>query len=87
MEKLMQELLAEQRKTNELLAYNNTGKDPNELLTAEQIAEEYGIPEQAVSKMFRDTKLQVQRWTRPFKVKRKKFDEYTETNHDYLCGR
>ena len=61
MEALMQELINQQKKTNELLMYGYQGKNPNELLTIEQVAEETGIGIGKVQRMFRDPKLQVQR--------------------------
>ena len=85
MEELIIQLLQEQKQTNELLRYGYQGKNPDELLTAKQISKEYGIAEQKVLYIFKDPKLEVQRWTRPFKVKRKIFNEYLDKNHDYLC--
>ena len=80
-------LLREQQKTNELLEkLINQNKDPNELLTAEQIKEETGIGINMVRKMFRDEDLPVQRYTVPFKVTRKSFNEYLNRKHDYLCS-
>ena len=80
-------LLREQQKTNELLEkLINQNKDPNELLTAEQIKEETGIGINMVRKMFRDEDLPVQRYTVPFKVTRKSFNEYLNRKHDYLCN-
>lgn len=43
MEELLKELIKEQCKTNDLLRYNGKGKDPYELLTADQVSEEYDI--------------------------------------------
>lgn len=60
-------------------------KDPNELLTAEQIKKETGIGINMVQKIFRDPELAVQRYTIPFKVTRKAFYEYVNKKHDYLC--
>lgn len=81
----MEDLLKEQRKTNELLeTILNTNKDPNELLTAEQIAKETGIGINMVRKLFRDKELPVQRYTIPFKVTRKAFNQYISVSHDYL---
>lgn len=78
-----------QEKTNELLKdileRKNLEKDPDELLTIEQIVEEYEIGKVKVLKIFQDPKLPVQRYTKPFKVKRKCFEEYFETRHDDLC--
>ena len=80
-------LLREQQKTNELLEkLIKQNKDPNELLTAEQIKEETGIGINMVRKMFRDEDLPVQRYTVPFKVTRKSFNEYLNRKHDYLCS-
>lgn len=87
MEELLRELVKEQKRTNELLAYNSQGKDPYELLTKEQIYEETGIGENMILKMFQDPKLPVQRYTRPFKVARKAFNDYILENHDYLIER
>ena len=84
-EKLMKQIIEELKKTNELLKGTYRGRNPNELLTAKQISKEYGIRQQTILDTFQDPKLEVQRWTRPFKVKRKVFDEYLDKNHDYLC--
>lgn len=63
------------------------GKDPNELLTIEQIKEETGFGLGTVQKMFKDKNLQVQRYTTPFKVTRQAFYKYINENHDYLSER
>ena len=60
-------------------------KNPNELLTIEQIVEEYSIGKVKVLKMFQDPNLPVQRYTKPFKVIRKAVDKYFEVRHDDLC--
>lgn len=82
----MEELLEEQRKTNELLEkLINQNKDPNELLTIAQIQKETGIGINVLQRMFRDEELAVQRYTIPFKVTRQAFNNYINTKHDYLC--
>lgn len=77
-----------QEKANELLENilenRQTGKDPNELLTIEQVVEEFDIGKVKVQKMFNDPALPVQRYTRPFKVKRKAVEKFFEIEHDYL---
>lgn len=81
-----EKILKEQQKTNELLErLLKQSKDPNELLTAEQIKEETGIGINMVRKIFQDEELPVQRYTIPFKVTRKAFNEYLNKKHDYLC--
>ena len=87
MEELLKELLNEQRKTNDLLMYSNEGKDPNELLTIEQVKEELCFGLGTVQKMFRDPNLAVQRYTTPFKVTRQALNKYLNENHDYLSER
>jgi len=87
MEELLKELIEEQRKTNELLMYSNQSKDPNELLTIEQVKEETGFGLGTVQKMFKDSKLQAQRYTTPFKVTRQALHKYINENHDYLSER
>ena len=81
----MEELL---KRTNELLeqliAQN---KDPNELLTAEQIKEETGIGINTVRKMFQDPEFPAQRYTSPFVVARGAFNQYLNSRHDYLSER
>lgn len=82
----MEELLQEQKKTNELLEkLISQNKDPNELLTMEQIKDETGIGVNMLQKMFKDKELQVQRYTVPFKVTRQAFNNYINVRHDYLC--
>lgn len=81
----MEALLKEQQKTNELLEkLLKENKDPYELLTAEQVHEEFDIGINMVMKMFQDKDLAVQRYTRPFKVARQVINEYITKNHDYL---
>lgn len=83
-----EKLLQEQRKTNELLEkLINQNKDPNELLTVEQVHEEFGIGVNMIRKMFKDPELQVQVYTIPFKVTRKAFNDYVSVRHDYLSER
>lgn len=85
MEESINELLKEQKKTNELLeTILNTKKDPNELLTIEQVHKETKIGINMVRNMFNDPKLPVQRYTVPFKVTRKAIQEYISISHDYL---
>lgn len=84
MEALIQELINQQKKTNELLMYGYQGKNPNELLTIDQVAEETGIGKGKVQKMFQDQKLQAQRYTTPFVVTRQALNEYLKESHDYL---
>lgn len=87
MEELIKELIEEQKKTNDLLRYNQQGKDPYELLTIEQVKKETGFGLGTVQKMFKDPELPVQRYTTPFKVSRKAVDDYISVNHDYLSKR
>lgn len=87
LEEILKELLEEQRKTNDLLMYNNSGKDPNELLTIKQVHEEFDIGENRVREIFKDPELPVQRYTIPFKVTRQAFNKYINENHDYLLER
>lgn len=84
MEELLKALIEEQRKTNDLLMYGYQGKNPNELLTIEQVHKEFDIGENMVRKMFNDPKLPVQRYTSPFKVTRQAMYSYINENHDYL---
>ncbi len=87
MEELLKTMINEQKRTNELLMYGYQGKNPNELLTVEQIHEEFKIGIITVRKMFQDKSLPVQRYTTPFKVTRKAFNDYINKNHDYLSER
>ena len=82
---MVQKLLEEQQKTNELLEkLIKQQKDPNELLTATKIHKETGIGLDTVRKMFADPKLAAQRYTFPFLVTRQAFNNYINENHDYL---
>lgn len=84
----MEELLQEQQKTNKLLEkLIIQNKDPNELLTVEQVHKEYNIGINMVRKMFNDPNLAVQRYTVPFKVTRQALNNYMNENHDYLSER
>lgn len=83
-----QQILQEQKKTNELLEKLITqNRDPNELLTVEQIHKEFNIGINMVRKIFNDPSLPVQRYTVPFKVTRKAFNDYINIEHDYLSER
>lgn len=83
-----EKLLQEQQKTNKLLEQLlKQNKDPNELLTAEQVKEETGIGINMVRKMFKDPELQVQIYTVPFRVTRQAFNNYISQRHDYLSKR
>ena len=83
-----EKLLQEQQKTNKLLEQLlKQNKDPNELLTAEQVKEETGIGINMVRKMFKDPELQVQIYTVPFRVTRQAFNNYISQRHDYLSER
>lgn len=79
----MEDILKELQEIKTILN-TNKGKDPNELLTAEQIAEETGIGINMVRDLFKDTKLAVQRYTRPFLVTRQAWNNYVSNSHDYL---
>ena len=73
----MEELLKEQQKTNELLEKMlKSKKDPNELLTAEQISYETGIAIDKVRQLFNDPDLAVQSYTKPKLVTRKAWNEF-----------
>lgn len=87
MRKMEKEILEEQKRTNELLEkLIKQNKDPYELLTINQIHEEFGIGTNMLNKMFRDPELPVQKYTVPFKVQRRAFEEYTSVRRDYLCS-
>lgn len=64
-----------------------SGKDPNELLTIEQVREETGFGVGTVQKMFKDPELDAQRYTTPFKVTRQALNKYLNSKHDYLSER
>lgn len=86
MEELIRELVEEQRITNKLLQWGYKGKDPDELLTIEQVSKEFGIGPNKAREMFNDKELPVQTYTRPFKVKRVAVLSYMDKRHDYLKG-
>lgn len=75
------------RKALEDVNFTTNGKDPNELLTIEQVHKEFNIGKNMVQKMFKDPELPVQRYTSPFKVTRKAVQEYVNVKHDYLSER
>lgn len=62
-------------------------KNPNELLTAEQINKEFDIGINMVRKIFKDKALPVQKYTTPYKVTRAAFEKYINEKHDYLSER
>lgn len=81
-------LLEEQRRTNQLLEkLIKQSKDPNELLTIEQVKEETNFGLGTVQKMFKDPRFKAQRYTVPFVVTRKALYEYISEGHDYLSRR
>jgi len=81
----MEELLREINNKLEKIIIQN--KDPNELLTINQVVAETGIGINTVQKMFKDPELPVQRYTVPFRVTRQAFNKYINENHDYLSER
>lgn len=82
----MEQLLEEQKRTNELLKQLiNQNEKVDELLTIEQIHDEFNIGVNTIRKMFNDSELAVQKYTVPFKVKRGVLLDYMNTRHDYLC--
>lgn len=90
-EEILQQILEEQKNTNKLLqdiiSTNNcdsNGKNSNDMLTIVQVAKEYNIGINKVREIFNDPTLAVQRYTIPFKVKRKVFEEYFDKSHDNL---
>lgn len=78
----MEEIVKELQEIKGLL--ENQKKNPNELLTAMQIHDEFEIGINMVQKIFRDPDLPVQRYTVPFKVTRQAFEKYLNEKHDYL---
>ncbi len=81
-------ILQEQKRTNALLEeILHQEKNQYELLTIEQIHREFNIGVNKLQKMFGDPKLAVQRYTVPFKVTRKAFQDYISESHDYLSDR
>lgn len=58
----------------------------NDLLTVEQVHQEFDIGINMVQKMFKDPELPVQRYTKPFKVSRQALNEYMTKEHNYLKG-
>lgn len=88
MEELLQELLIEQKKTNQLLNREIIDREKQEeMLTIKNIASEFGISPATANRMFNDPELPVQRYTTPFKVMRKHLMEYFGKRHDYLSKR
>ena len=69
MEKLLQEI-------NSKLEILVNKKDDYELLTAEQLSEETGIPINNVRNLFNDKNLAVQTYTKPRLVTRKAWNEF-----------
>ena len=69
MEKILEEI-------NSKLEILVNKKDDFELLTAEQIAEETGIPINNIRKLFNDKDLAVQTYTKPRLVTRKAWNEF-----------
>jgi len=70
---------------------NNTqsvdGKDPYELLTIEQVCEEFHIGLTKARRMFKDPEFQAQRYMSPHRVARISVQKYMTVNRDYLCGK
>ena len=55
-----------------------------EIMTVQDVVEEFGIAEPAVYRIFKDPELPVQAYTKPMFVLRSKLLEYFETRHDDL---
>lgn len=66
---------------------NTNGKDPYELLTAEQVHEEFNIGMTKVRRMFKDPDLPTQKYISPHRVARIAVQEYMIVRRDYLCGK
>lgn len=76
------------RKALENTNFITNNEKMNELLTVEQVHEEFDIGINMVRKMFNDPELPVQRYTKPFKVSRQAIKDYISSkSHDYLCNR
>ena len=56
--------------------FTTNGKDPYELLTAEQVAKETGIAINKVRQLFNDPDMGVQSYTKPKLVTRKALNEF-----------
>lgn len=63
------------------------GKDPNELLTVEQAHKEFDIGLGTMQKVYKDPKLDAQRYTTPYKATRRALYRYFNEEHDYLSKR
>lgn len=73
----MEDLLKEQKKTNELLEkLINQENEQYKLLTAEQISKEEKIPINKVRQLFNNKDLAVQTYTKPRRVTRKAWNEF-----------
>ena len=59
---------------------------PEDKMTVERIVEEYGIGKDTVRTMFKDPKIPVQTYTKPFFVLRTELIKYFCVRHDYLKG-
>lgn len=70
----MEEVLKELQEIKDII--KNNRKDPNQLLTAEELSEETGIPVNNMRKLFNDKDLAVQTYTRPRKVTRYAWNEF-----------
>ena len=87
-EEILQQILEEQKKTNMLLenlAIVNT-EDPrmNDLLTPKQVSEQYKINLAIVYRIFKHSNIEVQRYTKPFRIKRKNWEKFLESSHNEL---
>lgn len=69
----MEEVIKEIQEIKDILKKQ---KDDYELLTAEQISEETGIPINNVRNLFNDKDLAVQTYTKPRRVTRKAWNEF-----------
>lgn len=59
-------------------------QDPNRLLSAVDIQNEFGIGENQIYKIFNDPSVPVQKFTRPAKVRNADLNKYFETRHERL---
>lgn len=87
MEDVLQALLHEQQKTNQLLekmAETNIAVNTEELLTPKEVQERYNLPEGAVYKMFNDKEFPALRYTKPMKATTTAINEYLSKRHEKM---
>lgn len=84
MEEVLNSILLEQQKTNELLKKLSkpTERNISDLLSKKDVEKQYGLTRRMVDRLFEDKDFPAQTNVRPFKVAREALEEYLLKRHE-----